>query len=238
MQLLSSPIELQHFIETHRERLDLDESVLGFIALYDSLEGNCAELEKLLNENKLHVLKPLLVQKKPFVIPNFLRYAALLTVLLLSSVFAYLQYFQHRPFTISTAYKDPGIPTFMGNSNPNSLESIMFHYRKDAYSKAHELVENALQKNPENDTLIYYSAVLNQLTDHKQQAKVGFIKLYNKESVYTTKAMYYLAICYVGEENYVKAIALFEKVSQSNDECLISFSEEHIKALLAHLKMR
>ena len=237
MQLLNSPIELQHFIETHRNRLYLDESVLGFIALYDSLEGDCAELKKLLNKNKLHILKPLLAPKQRLFIPNFLRYAALLIVLLLSSVFAYLQYFQHRPFTISTSYKDPGIPTFMENSSANSLESIMFYYRKDAYSKAHELVEIALQKNPENDTLIYYSAVLNQLTNHKQQAKVGFIKLHKKESVYSAKAMYFLAICFVSEEKYIQAIAMFEKVIQLNDQSLISFSEQHIKALRAYLKM-
>ena len=113
----------------------------------------------------------------------------------------------------------------------------MFHYRKDAYSKAHELVEIALQKNPENDTLIYYSAVLNQLTNHKQQAKVGFIKLHNKESVYCAKAMYFLAICFVSEEKYIQAIAIFEKVIQLNDESLVSFSKEHIKALRAYLKM-
>jgi tetratricopeptide (TPR) repeat protein len=235
-QLVSSPIELKHFIETHRERLDLDESVLGFIALYDSLDGDCSALERLLNENKSHILKPLSTANKRFFIPNLLRYAALFSVLLLSSVFTYLQYFQQRPFTISTSYKDPGIPTFMENSAANSLESIMFYYRKDAYPKAHELVEIALQKNPENDTLVYYSAVLNQLTAHNQLAKVGFMKLRDKGSVFSDKAMYFLAICYVSEEKYAQAIALFEKVIQSNDESLIAYSKEHTKALRAYLK--
>jgi len=237
LQLVSSPTELKHFIEAHRERLDLDKSVLGFIALYDSLDGDCSALQRVLNENKSHVLKPLLAPKQRSFIPNFLRYAAVFIMILLGSVFAYLQYFQQRPFTISAMYKDPGIPTFMGNSNANSMESIMFYYRKDAYPKAHELVENALQKNPENDTLVYYSAVLNQLTAENHLAIVGFKKLREKGSIYSAKAMYFLAICYVREEKYTQAMALFEKVIQSNDESLIAYSIEHTKALRAYLKM-
>jgi tetratricopeptide (TPR) repeat protein len=113
----------------------------------------------------------------------------------------------------------------------------MFYYRKDAYPKAHELVENALQKNPKNDTLVYYSAVLNQLTAENHLAIVGFKKLREKGSVYSVKSTYFLAICYVREEKYTQAIALFEKVIQSNDESLIAYSIEHTKALRAYLKV-
>ena len=88
LQLVSSPTELKHFIELHRERLDLDESVLGFIALYDSLNGDCSALQRVLNENKSHVLKPLLASKEPAFIPNFLRYAAVFIMILLGSDFA------------------------------------------------------------------------------------------------------------------------------------------------------
>jgi tetratricopeptide (TPR) repeat protein len=237
LQLVSSPTELKHFIEAHRERLDLDKSVLGFIALYDSLDGDCGALQRVLNENKSHVLKPLLATKQRAFIPNFLRYAAIFCIIIASSVFVY-SYFSGNRMELSSRFNDPGIPNFMSAEENNEMTTIMFYYQKKEYEKADLHIQSALKHQPTNDTLRYYASVVKFLEESGDSGLKGFERLGKGNSKYKAKSIYYQGLIYVHQGNYELAISRFKEAFLLEDEAVSSYAKAHIKQLELYLKSK
>jgi tetratricopeptide (TPR) repeat protein len=235
IELLDSPDQLKLIIEKNRAYKDLDKSVRGFIEMYDSFDGDCSKLKNQINSNKRVILQPIQQKKTTTSRLPFLRYAAMITIIVASSLFTWY-YFNASSFQLTQVYQDPGFPTYMSAESENSLESIMFFYRKKEYEEATKLLDQAICVQPKNDTLIYFSSLINHLNDNNKKAIIGFEKLCDKSGPFKLKSIYFLGVCLVEQGEKRKALRYFKYIVNSNDEILFSYAKKNLEELEKHLQ--
>lgn len=126
---MNDPEQLRLNIEQLRGSKNLDTSILGFIAMYDSFNGDCEKLKEQIASNKNSILKPIAENKKTLS-RFYLRKIAAIFVLIVSSSYLIYSYFITPQLELSPRYTDPGIPIFMGTNSNLSLDQIMYSYRK------------------------------------------------------------------------------------------------------------
>ena len=85
IELLDFPDQLKLIIEKSRGYKDLDESIRGFIAMYDALDGDCDKMKNQMEANKNDILKSLIKPKKSIFTQKFIRYAAIFVVIITSN---------------------------------------------------------------------------------------------------------------------------------------------------------
>jgi len=238
-QLQENPAQLEKNIEAMRNEENLAIDIQGFIQMYDLCEGDLLKMRAQIVANKMHILSSLKEEpKKVNHLPKLMRYAAVLLVLITCTIFGFL-YFKTEKLELTTVYKDPGIPTYMGNSSENKLETVMFYFRKNEFNNAHTLIQPLYKKNPTNDTIVYYTALINHLNQEEQAAAKLFEGLTSKENAFTAKSTYFLAMCYLNQGKHPKALVELEKVIQLNDESLHAFAlknKQEIEIYLANKK--
>jgi tetratricopeptide (TPR) repeat protein len=228
--LLDDPKKLRSLVESQRGAECNDESILGFLAFYDSLDGDCTKIKHQLLLNKQAVLRPLTHEEKRFSPMKYMRYAALAVVLIGSAIFYYL-YTISLPLELKNTYRDPGIPSFMGNTAEHCLPEIMFHYRTGDYKTAGKLAHVYWMENPDNDTLIYYSGLLDNYNGKEELALQKMHQLIKKRSPYSVHANYTIGLIFVQQKRYQSALKTFEKVAKSMVEPFSSFAAEHVEEL-------
>ena len=228
ISLLNAPSELQEAIDKARNSDLLDEASKGFIDMYDEVGGNVQLLQQRLRQNKSAILQQIPVSKKGIFTKKWIPYAAVFIAVLASLVF-----FQTRNTTIQfpSTYKDPGLPNYMSISPENKLELLMFHFRKENYSEALKILEKERSFDAENDTLIYYDALLNRLTNKETKAIKAFYKIQHSASPFKDRASYFLALYLVEIDQPEKAARIFEKLCSSIDQSIASFSCEHLEEI-------
>lgn len=231
---LDQPEKLKLLVDEFRQIQNLSEEILGFIALYDSLNGDHLKMKALLEENEKQILMNL--QKKPlfFCRKSVLKYAAIFLMLAASSVFLYTR-LSKPSFELSVVFKDPGIPSYMSSDAQNTFELIMYNYKLKDFEKASELLQVALEVDPKNDTLIYYSGVANYQSEHFDKAKLDFYKLTIQKGPYQHRSNYYLGVCFAKEGKYTEAIKAFESVVNSQDESVYMYASDNLKELKNYL---
>jgi tetratricopeptide (TPR) repeat protein len=238
-QLQENPAQLEKNIEAMRNEENLAIDIQGFIQMYDLCEGDLLKMRAQIASNKTHILSSIKKEpKKVNHLPKLMRYAAVLLVLITCTIFGFL-YFKTEKLELTTVYKDPGIPTYMGNSSENKLETVMFYFRKNEFNNAHTLIQPLYKKNPTNDTIVYYTALINHLNQEEQAAAKLFEGLTSKENAFTAKSTYFLAMCYLNQGKHPKALVELEKVIQLNDESLHAFAlknKQEIEIYLANKK--
>lgn len=226
--LLNSPEEFHEAIEVQRANVLLDEASKGFIDMYDELGGDIQAIKTRLEHNKSFILSPLQASKKQITWRKLLPYAAILI-----ACFSAFYIIQSRKETIefSSQYNDPGLPNYMSSGTTNKLELVMFYYRKENYSVALAMIESAIKYDPENDTLLYYNALMNQLTKNEQKSVKEYQQISNSSSPFKDRARYFLAIIYAKRNQPGMAIRIFKKLCHSTDVTIASFSREHLEKL-------
>jgi tetratricopeptide (TPR) repeat protein len=228
LALLDQPILLRLHVASLRDRKDLDESVLGFIALYDACAGDCTRIKKQLNATKQSVLSPLVPTKKSSV--HLLKYAAIFIVLGLSGVGAVLIMNSNR-VELSPTYTDPGLPNYMGASASVDLSDALFHRKKKAYDLAKKDIEKVLKIHPNNDTVLYYKAVILFENEETERALKRFRLIAKSRSTFADRANYFIAIQAVHDNQLKKAKRIFRILSHSGDEQVRFYATKHLKAL-------
>lgn len=228
LALLDQPILLRLHVASLRDRKDLDESVLGFIDLYDACAGDCMQIKKQLSATKQSVLSPLVPKKKSSV--HLLKYAAIFIVLGLSGIGAVLLLNSNR-VELSDTFKDPGLPNYMGNSANVDLSDAQFHRKKNAYDLAKKDIEKVLKIHPNNDTVLYYKAVILFENEETESALKGFQSIAKSRSTFADRANYFIAIQAVRDNHLEKAKRIFKILTHSKDEQVRFFSTKHLKAL-------
>jgi tetratricopeptide (TPR) repeat protein len=238
-QLQENPAQLEKKIQGLRNEENLAIDIQGFIQMYDLCEGDLLKMRAQIASNKTHILSSIKKEpKKVNHLPKLIRYAAVLLVLITCTIFGFL-YFKTEKLELTTVYKDPGIPTYMSNSSENKLETVMFYFRKNEFNNAHTLIEPLYKQNPKNDTIIYYTALINFLNQEEKAAAKLFEGLTSKENAFTAKSTYFLAMCYLNQGKHPKALVELEKVIQLNDESLHAFAlknKQEIEIYLANKK--
>lgn len=238
-QLQENPAQLEKNIQALRDEAHLAIEIQGFIQMYDLCEGDLLKMRAQIASNKTHILSSLKeAPKKANHFPKLMRYAAVLIVLITCSILSLL-YFKTEKLELTSVYKDPGIPTYMGTSSENKLETVMFYFRKNEFNNAHTLIQPLYKQNPTNDTIVYYAALINHLNQKENAAAKLFKSLTSKENAFTAKSTYFLAMCYLNQEEYEKALVELEKVTRLNDEAVLAFAlknRQEIESYLANKK--
>jgi tetratricopeptide (TPR) repeat protein len=226
--LLDQPILLRLHVASIRERKDLDESVLGFIALYDACAGDSEQIRKHLKTTKHAVLTPLANKKKSN--SYLLKYAAIFIVLGLSGIGVSLLMNSNR-VDLSPTYIDPGLPNYMGASAGVDLSDALFHRKKKDYDLAKRDIEKVLTIHPTNDTVLYYKAVILFENEETESALKGFRSIAKSRSTFADRANYFIAIQAVHDNHLEKAKRIFKILTHSKDEQVRFFATKHLKAL-------
>jgi hypothetical protein len=238
-QLQENPAQLEKNIQALRDEAHLAIEIQGFIQMYDLCEGDLLKMRAQIASNKTHILSSLKeAPKQANHFSKLMRYAAVLLVLITCTIFGFL-YFKTEKLELTSVYKDPGIPTYMGTSSENKLETVMFYFRRNEFNNAHTLIQPLYKQNPTNDTLVYYAALINHLNQEEKTAAKLFKSLTSKENAFTAKSTYFLAMCYLNQEEYEKALVELEKVTRLNDEAVLAFAlknRQEIETYLANKK--
>lgn len=237
IELLDFPDQLKLIIEKSRGYKDLDESILGFIAMYDSFDGDCTKLKAQISSNKKVILRPIEQTKQVGPSSMFLKYAAMFALVVGSSFFTYF-YFSNGRVELAKCFNDPGIPNFMSAEENNEMTTIMFYYQKKEYEKADLHIQSALKHQPANDTLRYYASVVKFLEESGDSGWKGFERLGKGNSKYKAKSIYYQGLIYVHQGNYELAISRFKEAFLLEDEAVSSYAKAHIKQLELYLKSK
>ena len=238
-QLNENTSQLEENIQGLRNEEHLAAEIKGFIQLYDLCEGDFLKIRAQIASNRTHILSTLKPEpKQANHFPKLMRYAAVLIVLISCSVLSFL-YLKTDKLELTSVYKDPGIPTYMGTSSENKLETVMFYFRRNEFNNAHTLIQPLCKQNPNNDTIVYYAALINHLNQEEKAATKLFQRLTSKENTFTAKSSYFLAMCYLNQGKHEKALTELEKVIKLNDESLRAFAlknKQEIKTYLANKK--
>jgi tetratricopeptide (TPR) repeat protein len=233
--LKTQPSALKETIHSIRDTPGLSPEILGFIELFDQLNGDCDQLQLAIATTRQHILAALPTKpKRRFSSAKKIRFAAILVVLISCGIFG-VRYFHATNFQFKNIFKDPGIPTYMSHNTENQLETVMFYYRKNDIHKAHSLMQPIYQQHVTNDTVLYYSGLLELLIHQDRKAIPFFQKALKMPSIFRTKAYYFLAVAHVHLKEFPQAINDFETVILAEDESVKIFAEENKKELQAYL---
>jgi hypothetical protein len=238
-QLNENTSQLEENIQVLRNEEHLAAEIKGFIQLYDLCEGDFLKIRAQIASNRTHILSTLKPEpKQANHFPKLMRYAAVLIVLISCSVLSFL-YLKTEKLELTTIYKDPGIPTYMGSSSENKLETVMFYFRRNELNNANTLIQPLYKQNPTNDTIVYYTALIKYLNQEEKTATKLFLNLSSKDNAFTAKSSYFLAMCYLNDAKHQKALIELEKVIKLNDESVHAFAlinKQEIEAYLANKK--
>jgi hypothetical protein len=237
IELLDYPDQLKLIIDKSRIIDNLDSAVLGFIAMYDSLDSDCLKMKEQLLSNKRVILTPIAARPQKSLVSLFVRYAAIVMVLVTSSLFVY-SYFSKNRLELTTQFNDPGIPNFMSLEQNHGMSSIMYYYQKKEYEKADALIQMELKLKPANDTLNYYASVVTFLDERGDLGFKGFERLVKGNGKYKEKALYYQGLIYVHQGKDELAISRFKEVVLLEDEDVSLYAKAHIKQLELYQKSR
>jgi hypothetical protein len=232
LALLDQPILLRLHVASLRNRKDLDESVLGFIALYDECEGDCVRIKKHMSAAKKSVLAPIQTKKSPSW--NLLKYAAIIVLVGLSGVGITLLLNSNR-VELSNTFNDPGLPNYMGASARIDLSEAMFHYKKGDFEKADLAIERVKRAHTTNDTVLYYSALIAFKNGEHDNAIKQFESISKSRSAFADRAVYFIGIDATAQNQLSKAIRIFKTLSTSEDEFVRAAAKSHHQQLQRYL---
>jgi hypothetical protein len=170
-------------------------------------------------ENKEKELSSHKSVKKPFYHAG-LRIAAGFIVLLGLFSLCYYAFFNtgENPEKLALKYKpvEPGLPVLMDNTSKKDKSEAMNIFRSDNFEKAGEMYGRLLEKDPYNDTLLYFKAIC----DFEQNEYTGSETNLNKLLLYTTsvwrdKGGWWLALAMIAQDRKEEARQLLLQI-QSN----------------------
>jgi hypothetical protein len=235
-QLNENTSQLEENIQALRDEEQLASEIKGFIQLYDLCDGDFLQMRSQIASNKTHILSLLKKESKQSnTFSKFIRYAAIFIVLISCSILSFL-YFKTEKLELTAIYKDPGIPTYMSSSSENKLETVMFYFRRNEFNNANTLIQPLWKQYPNNDTIIYYTALINHLNQEEKTAAKLFESISSKENAFTAKSTYFLAMSYLNQEEYQKALVELEKVIKLNDESVLAFALKNKQEIEAYLR--
>ena len=232
LALLDQPILLRLHLASLRKRKDLDESVLGFIALYDECEGDYMRIKKHMSATKKSVLAP--IQNKKIPTWNPLKYAAIVVLVGLSGVGVALLLRSNR-VELSHTFRDPGLPNYMGASARVDLSEAMFHYKKGDFEKADVSIQKVKKLHSNNDTVLYYSALIAFENGERENAVHQFESISKRRSAFTDRAVYFIGVNAAEMDQLSKAIRIFKTLATSEDEFVRASAKWHHQELQRYL---
>lgn len=186
------PQERMRILEILKKTNPIDDSLLGAKMLLEKNNWDYEVLKYTFSKTEERIETIARATKKTNHSINYLKYAAVLL-----PIGFILGYFIHFTLThnqsIDQFYsKEEGLPHYMGTENAN-FENLMVLYRDNKMKAAFGVSEEILIKKPQNDTAIYFNAVIGYELKNFKVAKEGYTKItQKKESAFYYDAVYRL----------------------------------------------
>ena len=126
-------------------------------------------------------------------------------------------------------FKDPGLPTLMGETRPNGyMDEFMIAYKQNKYDEALKLSDKLLKQYPNNDTIQFYKAMCYFENGSLEKASQDLAQLQNNNTEIGQKATWYLYMIDLKNGNLVSAKAGIEAIANQENHI---FRLEAIDAL-------
>lgn len=171
-------------------------------------------------------------RSKTFSRKTFLAIAA--SIALLISAYVYTinrvdQPVNYEDVFASIHFKDPGLPSLMGQENTNQeLNEMMLAYKQNKYREALNIGQELALKYPKSDTIQFYIAMVHYETEAYNEAEDILINIESNETVLAQKAEWYLHLIDLKKGDCRSAIAGIRNIAESKDHI---FRIEAIDAL-------
>ena len=233
LELLDEPTLLRLHVVNLRHRKDIDDTVLGFINLYDDCDGDCYKIKRQLQKNKSLILKPLHTKRRSHINVNLLKYAAIFAFIGMTTFLTYYLVKQDE-IVLSSTFSDPGLPNYMGTSASLDLSETMFHYKKGDFEKADASIQNVKKSHPNNDTVQYYSALIDFENGERDNAVKQFETISKSRSAFADRAVYFIGVNATELNQLSKAYRIFTTLSMSDDEFVRAAAQAHLQQLLQY----
>lgn len=164
--------------------------------------------------------------KAVFMRPQFLKYAAAVSILVLVAVGSWRLLNSHEPHEkLFAEYfaPDPGLATVMGSDADYDFYVAMVDYKRGEYSKAILQWEQLQEERPDSDTLMYFLGVAHLASGEEAKAIPFLEKTTQKAgSMFLNDAYYYLGLSHLKIGEIADAKAAFEKSSLQNSQSILS----------------
>jgi TolA-binding protein len=153
--------------------------------------------------------------------------AAVFGLMITASAAIYL--FTQKPDPYDFDIPESGLPITMGTTQNIAFNNAMSAFKMGDYETSGKAFSALLTSQPENDTILYFSG----LCDFKLKQNTHAIekwKMIGKQSAFSEKAEYRLAIAYWIAEDKTKAAQILNQISSSSSS---EFQKEAKQALQA-----
>ncbi len=212
INLLSHPEQLKLRIQYLKQSGQvLSDEIEGFIAYYDTCEGNTdLILEKLATLEK-HFTKKHTIKKNRY---KSISWAASILILIGTSSYLYLIKYQSKDSFTIKPYEEIGLPNYMGENTKNIIDwkVIMYDFKSRNY---HTLLNT---KNITlNDTLSYFKGIA-AYNLHRFEKSIILLNTIQKTSIYHNKSLYFKALCYYNFKNTFQVKKLIKSIKKEEND--------------------
>ena len=230
IRLLDNPSALSEKIRELKSKEIDDESVEGFIVMYDLYNGNISAIKQELVKSKMIITQPLKVKKL-----GYLKYAAILILFIGIGSALFLTDDIQPKEELHAQFIEPGLVNYMSANNNTAWEDIMFDYKMKKYNQAISKINLSLKLYPKNDTLNYFAGVIAFEQKKYHKSSHFFTKVALLKTVFKDRSNYYLGKIAYNLGYSKKAIKIFTSLLNSNDIDIKNASFAHINEIKRHL---
>jgi tetratricopeptide (TPR) repeat protein len=209
-----SPAEAAKFEQDLHEKIDLKKEYDLYLALQEGIKRQNIEVLK----EQFKKIDQQLDAKASNSVSRTINFRLISIAASVVLIIALSFYFTAGNNEVSIAKtfweEDRGLKNLMGTSlnNNEKMEKAMNFYKLGEYDKATSIFET-MKYETKNDTVSYYSAILNFKKDKFEEAILGFKSVVSKkESIFIEKAEYRLALSYLAAHHKEEAKEVISKI--------------------------
>lgn len=149
---------------------------------------------------------------------RFLKYAAVIAVFAGAAAWWTMRAPVNERLFAENFSADPGLPVTMGTTTSAAFTDAMVHYKEGHYAQAVDGWKGLLAKDPQNDTLLYYTGAALLAENKAQHAIEHLLPVADRAgSAFHAQARWYLFLAYVraGDRAAAQAVDLSADPSRS-----------------------
>jgi len=221
-QLMSNPL----LKEEHEKYVSC---IIGIKDYYSSNLKNQLKEQDL--ELDLELAKP-----AKFKFNKLLLYAVAASFTLFIATYAVLNYFTNEISLkeIASNYKveDKGMPVLMSVGEDSQFNEAMNLFKLKEFQRSLTLFQTLQAENLNNDTLIFYEGVNYEMLNKTEKAISCYKLVINaKMSIFTEKAQYRMALCYLQIEDKKNGVELLKIICKDSQNLYFEQAKEILKEL-------
>jgi thioredoxin-like negative regulator of GroEL len=139
---------------------------------------------------------------------RYLAYAATVAVIVAMAVWWNARPPLHERLFAAEFMPEPGLPVTMGASEADAFADAMVYYKEGRYTEARERWQPLLEREPTNDTLLFYLAMTDIATGDLAAAELRLKATAEHTSIFQQRARWYLFIVLVRSARIDEAQAM------------------------------